>query len=434
MIGEFVKMVQILLPYGKNEIPVEIAEENLLGIYYPKQVVDQTDEQHIMQFAIQNPIGSAPLREIVHRGQKVAIVTSDLTRPTPTERMLPFIAAELEAAGIPDEDVFLVLALGLHRPMDPEEMQKAVSRPFIQRYRIINHDPSEVLRIGVTRRGTPVDIFRPLVEADVRICLGNIEFHYFAGFSGGAKAILPGCASRETVTANHSWMVYPQASAMRIEGNPVREDLEEGAAMVGVDFIFNVIVDGSHRIVGAYAGDVIAAHRRGCQAVIERGTVDIPYQGDIIIASAGGYPKDINLYQAHKGLENAKYFVREGGEIILVAECIEGFGNKMMESWMREIPSADAVLEKIKKGFVLGGHKAAAIALIEKHASISLVSSLDDTTVRQIRWFPFPTVQTALNEALIRIGEDAKVIVLPQAGSILPKVKDDKVKSEIAIR
>lgn len=174
------------------------------------------------------PIGSPRLREIVHPGQKIAIVTSDLTRPTPSDKMLPFIVEELEAAGVPDKDVLIVFALGIHRPMSDEEMRKAISPAYYERFRAINHDVNDVVRLGITSRGTPVDIFRPLVEADIRICLGNIEFHYFAGFSGGGKAILPGCASRETIYTNHRWMVTPEAAAMRIEGNPVREDLEEG--------------------------------------------------------------------------------------------------------------------------------------------------------------------------------------------------------------
>ncbi len=413
---------EIWLPYGKDKIRIEIPLQNLLGVYYPKTIVAEVDENYILQQAMENPIGSLRLKEIVRCGQKVAIVTSDLTRPTPSDKMLPFVIGELEAAGIPDEDVFIVFALGIHRPMSEEEMKKAISPQIYQRFRAINHDLNDVVTLGVTQRGTVVEIFRPLVEADVRICLGNIEFHYFAGFSGGAKAILPGCASRETIYANHRWLVSPEASAMRIKGNPVREDLEEGVAMLGVDFILNVIVDSQHRIVAAFAGDVIEAHRAGCQVVMERGAIDISQRGDIVIASPGGYPKDINLLQSNKALQSAKDFVRDKGIIILVAECAEGFGNAVLEQWMKEIPTAEETIQKIREKFVQGGHIAAAIAMIEQRASIYCVSSFEDSTVRQIRWRPFSTVQAAVDHAFEVLGKDAKVIVLPEATSIFAKV------------
>lgn len=414
--------VTVGLPYGKGQLSLEIPQENLLGIYYPKQVVDRVDEARTLREAMDNPIGCPRLREIVRAGQRVAIVTSDLTRPTPSDKMLPYIVEELEAAGIPDQDVLIVFALGIHRPMSEDEMRQAISPVYYKRFRAINHDVQDVVRLGVTRRGTPVEIFRPLVEADVRICLGNIEFHYFAGFSGGAKAILPGCASREAIYANHRWMVSPEASAMRIEGNPVREDLEEGVAMLGVDFILNVIVDSQHRIVAAFAGDVIAAHRAGCKVVIERGAVDIPKRGDIVVATPGGFPKDINLLQSNKALQSAKDFVRDQGIIILVAECPEGFGNAVMEQWMTEIPTPDEAIRRIQEKFVQGGHIAAAIALIEKRAHIWCVSSFDESKVRQIRWQPFANVQEAVDEALRALGKESQVIVLPEATSILARI------------
>lgn len=412
----------IWLPYGKEKICLEIPSQSLLGIYHPKPIVDEIDETRTLRQAMENPIGSPRLREIVRRGQKIAIVTSDLTRPTPSAKMLPFVISELKAAGVSDKDLFIIFALGIHRPMSEEEMQKAISPEVYQRIRTMNHDPNDVVTLGVTRRGTPVEIFRPLVEADVRICLGNIEFHYFAGFSGGAKAILPGCASRATIYANHRWMVSPEASAMKIEGNPVREDLEEGVAMLGVNFILNVVVDHQHRVVAAFAGDVVEAHRAGCWLVIERGAIDISQRADIVIASPGGYPKDVNLLQSNKALQSAKDFVRDNGIIILVAECAEGFGNPVLEQWMREIPTPEEAIRRIQEKFVQGGHIAAAIALIEQKARIFCVSSFDENTVRQIRWQPFSTVQQAVDHAFEILGEDARVIVIPEATSIIAKL------------
>ena len=421
----------IPLLYGRQELSVEVPDANLLGVYYPGADPgalagpNVPGPDRLLQQAMANPLGTPRLREMAIPGQKIAIITSDLTRPTPSGQMLPFVIEELEAAGIPDNDVVIVLALGLHRPMTEQEIATCIPPEIYQRYRVINHDPEDTIHLGVTSRGTPVEIFRPVVEADLRICLGNIEFHYFAGYSGGAKAILPGCASRKCVTANHSWMIKPGAAAASLDDNPVRLDLEEGVAMLGtdgkgVDFILNVVLDNEHQIAAAYAGDVREAHRLGCDFVHQRGTVDTSGPGDIVIASAGGFPKDINYYQAHKALENARYFVRPGGVIILVAECSEGIGNKLMEQWLMDIPSADETLHRIQQEFVLGGHKAAAIAMIQKQADIYLVSGMPDAAVRQMRCFPFPAVQVALDTAIEKLGTGCRVVVLPLAGSTLP--------------
>jgi len=266
-----------------------------------------------------------------------------------------------------------------------------------------------------------VEIFRPLVEADLRVCLGILEFHWFAGYSGGAKAVLPGCASRKTIIANHGLMVQPGVGSGRHQGNPLREDLEEGAAMLGVDFILNVVVDGQHRLLSAVAGEVTAAHRGGCQEIARRGKVKIERQADIVVASAGGFPKDINLLQAHKGMENAAYFVSAGGALILAAECREGMGNPIFEEWMLAASSPADILERIQKEFVLGGHKAAGIANIERRVKVYLVSSFSDEWVRQ-RLFMTPAAepQQALQAAFQELGRDSQVLVLPEAVSIIP--------------
>jgi nickel-dependent lactate racemase len=383
----------IQIAYGHTHRSIPVPQDNLLGVYYPRDVIEEVNEHHILQGAMDNPLGSLPLRELVKPGERIAIITSDISRPCPSERMLPYIIPELEAAGIPDEDVFIVIALGLHRKMTQDEIASAVAPEIAQRFRVMNHDPEDVLHIGVTDAGTPVDLFRPVVEADRRICLGNLEFHYFAGYSGGAKAILPGCASRACVTANHAMMVLPEAAAGRLDGNPVRRDIDQAVAMLGVDFILNVVVDGDHRIVAAVAGDVREAYRKGCEMVADRGFVDIPHRSDIVIAGTGGSPKDINFYQAHKALESARYFVREGGIIILVAECTEGIGNTTFEKWLLRSESPQEVIERIRSEFVLGGHKAAAIAKILQQAHIFLVSEMSDETVLQGWMTPFDDPQ-----------------------------------------
>jgi nickel-dependent lactate racemase len=215
-------------------------------------------------------------------------------------------------------------------------------------------------------------------------------------------------------------MAHPAATTGQIEGNPVRAGIEEGAAMLGVDFVLNVVVDEEQRVVAAVAGDATAAHRRGCQYVAERVMVPLEEPADIVLVSAGGYPKDINLYQAQKALDNAARAVRDGGIIILVAECREGFGNETFEDWMMEGRSPGQVLERLQQEFVLGGHKAAAIAKVLKRAQVSLVSRMQPASLHRCGLVPFNAVDQALEEALAEIGPEARVIVLPEGGSTVP--------------
>ncbi len=411
------------LPFGHTTYKLEIPTANLLGVLTPRPCPTSNNETTLLHQALTHPIGTARLRDIARPGQKVTIITSDITRPCPSARLLPPVLAELTAAGISDEKITIVIALGLHRPMSATELETTVGPTLYRRFQVINHDPTDTIRLGVTTIGTPVEIFRPVVEADLRICLGNLEFHYFAGYSGGAKAILPGCASKATVCANHALMVRSQAVAGRVEGNPVRDDLEEGAALVGVDFILNVVVDGQHCIAEAVAGDMIAAHRQGCELIKARGAVTISHQADIVLVSAGGYPKDMNLYQAQKALDNAVQAVRPGGVIVLVAECSEGLGNQTFEAWMTAAASPDEILARIQREFVLGGHKAAAVAMAMKRADIYLVSALPPDFARSLGFYPFDNPAEALQSALTQAGSTATLIVLPAGGSVLPIVE-----------
>ncbi len=413
---------RLSLPFGRTELSVEVPAPNLLGVFLPQEEEAAGDEQAILRRALEHPIGTPQLRALARGGQKVAMVTSDMTRPCPSDKLLPPILAELNEAGIPDADITVIVALGLHRPQTSSELEEMVGPEIYRRVRVLNHDPEDTVRLGVTQRGTPVELFRPLVEADLRVCLGNLEFHYFAGFSGGAKAILPGCASRAAVNANHALMVQPNAVAGRLEGNPVRADLEEGVAMLGVDFILNVVVDGHHCISGAVAGHVREAHLRGCELVAQRGAVPIPQRADIAVVSAGGHPKDVNMYQAQKALDNAVHAVRQGGIIIWVAECPEGLGGKTFETWLRETGTPDVVLEKIQKEFVLGGHKAAAIAAVLKRARVFLVSGLPAEAIRGSGLVLFRELEEAMSAALAEVGPQARVIALPYGGSVLPVV------------
>ncbi|HWP22223.1 MAG TPA: nickel-dependent lactate racemase [Candidatus Cryosericum sp.] len=415
--------MEIELGFGAGVQKLSVPDENLIGILLPNPVEHAlTGEPEVLR-ALSEPIGTPRLGEIVHPGEKIAIVTSDITRPMPSYKVLPALLDELYLAGVKKEDITVVFGLGSHRKQTPDEQKKLVGERAFSEVKCIDGDDSDCVHIGTTRRGTPVDIVRAVAEADRRICLGNIEFHYFAGYSGGAKAIMPGVSTRAAIQSNHSRMVEEAAAAGRLDGNPVREDIEEAARMVGVDFILNVVLDEHKQIVRAVAGDVVKAHREGCRYLDQLYAKRIFERVDIVVVSQGGAPKDLNLYQTQKALDNAKHAVKDGGVIILVGSCKEGMGEHVFEEWMTKSPSPQSMIERIERDFQLGGHKAAAIAMVLEHADIYLVSELEAEFVNSIFLKPFSTVQAAFDAALARCGEEATVLVMPYGGSTLPKAE-----------
>lgn len=411
------------LAFGKATVDLELNEDNLLRVIKPNPVNVQVSGREEVRRAIENPIGAERLRDIVKRGEKVVIITSDITRPMPSSLVLPEILEELFTAGVEPNDIKIVFALGSHRKHTEEEKRYLVGDDVYSRIQCIDSDANDCIRMGITSSGTPVDIFRVVAEADRRICLGNIEYHYFAGYSGGAKAIMPGVSTRQAIQANHSKMVMEWAKTGELERNPVRQDIEEAVSFVPIDFILNVVLDEHKNIIKAVAGHHIEAHREGCKFLDKLYKVKLDRQADIVIVSAGGYPKDINLYQAQKALDNAKHAVRKGGIIILLASCKEGLGERVFEKWIMKSNTADDMIEEIQRNFELGGHKAAAIAMVLKNNDVYIVSELNEDLVRKAYMKPYSELQTAFNDAMNKLGYGSKVIIMPYGGSTLPYVE-----------
>ena len=408
------------LKYGKGKLAFEIDPKNHLGTLLPNEKENVLTGKDEVLRALENPIGTKRLREIVSKGEKVAIVTSDITRPMPSKTVLPIVLEELKSGGIEEEDISVVFALGSHRKHTEEEKRVlAGDEIFESRVKLLDSDAEDCVNLGVCGKGTPVDIFKPVAEADRVVCLGNIEYHYFAGYSGGAKALMPGVSSRRAIQINHSNMVKEEARAGNMDTNPVRQDIDETGSHIKIDFIVNVVLNSKKEIASAVAGDYIKAHREGCKTLDAMYGVRIKEKADIVVVSPGGYPKDINLYQSQKGLDNAKHAVRDGGIVILAASAKEGFGEKTFEQWMKNM-TPDEMIRETRENFRLGGHKAAAIAMILKRAGIFMVSDLDRDTVKKIGFRPFDTVQEALDAATRELGENSRILVMPLAGSTLP--------------
>ncbi len=408
--------------FGSGIQAVELPEENLLGVLTANAVeYDLTGEAEVER-ALAEPIGAPELGEVVKPGEKIAIVTSDITRPCPTWQILPALLKRLYAAGVQKQDITLVFALGSHRHHTPEEMQHLAGDMAYNEIKCVDSDPEDCINMGATKHGTPVDITRVVAEADKRICLANIEYHYFAGYSGGAKSIMPGVSNRTAIQVNHSMMVQPEAHAGRLAGNPIREDIEEAAAICGIDYIVNVVLDEHKQIIKAVAGDVTQAHRAGCAFLDTLYRKEIKQKVDIVLVSQGGAPKDLNLYQTQKALDNAKHAVREGGVIILIGSCKEGLGEKTFQTWIEEANKPQDLIDRVQADFKLGGHKAAAIAMVLANADVYLVSEMPEELTKKCFLTPFASAQAALDAAFAKLGADAKVLAMPYGGSTLPQL------------
>jgi nickel-dependent lactate racemase len=416
--------MELTIGFGSNPQNVSIPDKLVMDILKTNEVeIGLTGVDEIKR-SLKNPIGTARLRDIVKPGEKVVIITSDITRPVPSYKIIPSILDEIIEAGINKEDIMVVLALGSHRAHKDEEKIKLVGERIYNEVKCIDSNASDCVRMGVTKAGTPVDIFRVVAEADRRICVGNIEYHYFAGYSGGAKAIMPGVSTPSAIQANHSKMILDDAKAGKLKGNPVREDLEEAITYCPIDFIVNVVLNEEKEIIYSVAGDYINAHREGCKFLDKIYKKELKEKADIVIVSQGGAPKDLNLYQTQKALDNAKHAIKEGGIIILVGSCKEGLGSQIFEEWMTEANTPDDLIIRIRENFKLGGHKAAAIALVLKRAKIFMVSEMKPELVKSIFMEPYDTVQEAYNDAINELGDDVKVLIMPYGGSTLPVVNN----------
>lgn len=412
--------MQLHFGFGNGEQIVNVPEEQLLGVLTANEMAHARTGSEAVAYALENPIGAPKLRTLVRPGQKITIIASDISRPVPSYEMLPEILKELFAAGCKAEDITVVFALGSHRKHTEAEMRLLAGDAVFEMVRCVDSDPDDCVRMGITDAGTPVDITRVVAEADFRICTGNIEFHYFAGYSGGAKAIMPGVSTPAAIQANHRMMIQETACAGKLAGNPIREDIEQAGAICGIDYIVNVVLDEHKHIVYAVAGDVTAAHREGCAYLDKMYRKTIPQRADVVLVSQGGAPKDANLYQVQKALDNAKHAVKTGGTIILIGACQEGLGSKTFEQWLLSAPTAESMIDRIHQQFQLGGHKAAAIAMVLQNASIDLVSQMDDDFVRRIFLTPRKSAQEALDLALEKYGKNATILAMPFGGATLP--------------
>jgi nickel-dependent lactate racemase len=418
-------MRQISVPYGKRCLSAALPEGYRVEFVSPPEHPPAADPAALARQAVYNPLGAVlPPRA----GQTVAIAINDKTRPVPHEHLLPPLLEGMRHAGVRDEDLLFIIATGAHPQMRPAEYDSILPAEMLDAYRVVCHDAhdrAKLTYLGETARGVPVYINRAFMAADYRIVIGNIEPHQFQGFSGGVKCAAIGLAGVQTINHNHAMMRHKNARLGEFEQNPARQDVEEIGRLVSIDFAVNALLNHDKRIVRVFAGDPAAVMRAGipqARALYEV-KVDAPF--DLMIAAPGGHPKDINIYQAQKGMAQAAAVTKSGGALILCAACPEGSGSRDYEQWMMHPPmrSHDAVIERFaREGFQVGRHKAFQISRDAARVHTMLVSELEDDLVRTLLLHPQPDLDTAIQRALAMLPSDARIGVMPAANATMPVV------------
>lgn len=409
-------MTVVDVPYGGRPLSIEIPEKNLAGILTPSEPEKSEDETHLIRNALENPIGSERISDIVDFGKKIVIIVSDITRPVPTSRMLPHLLEELRRGNAKDENITIVIALGLHRNQTEDEMKKIVGPDVFGKIKCVEHNPDNYVPIGTTSRGTPVEVLKEVMDADIIVGTGNVEYHYYAGYSGGGKCVLPGVSSRNSVITNHKMMLLDEATAGNIE-SPVRQDMEEAAGIAGLAFILNVVLNSRGEIVCAVAGDYIKAHRKAVECVDRMYKVPVEPADAVIVGTDES--KGMNLYQAYKPLDNAKNAVKDGGTILLAAPSAEGFGHETFERWCREHTCPASVIDTFENNFEFGAHKAAFIAQLARKHKLLIHSEMSDEDVRDIFFEPVRDIQKVVDD-LLEENPDARIYMMPYGQMTLP--------------
>ena len=419
----------INLAYGKTGLPLELDDALNVTVVEPKFVPALAEPAAAVRAALEAPLGSPPLREVVRPGTRVGVVFSDITRPVPNPLLLGAVLEVLDS--VPGVEVTLFNALGTHRPNTEAELRSMVGDAVFERRRIVQNDtfdPSTQVRVGVTSKGHETWINAELMRCDLKVLTGFIEPHLFAGFSGGGKAIMPGMAGQRTVLGNHdAGMVgHPQAIWGVTHGNPIWEEVREVAVQSGRSFLLNVTLNRDKAVTGIFAGDLDRAHAAGCAFVKSSAMVAVPRPFDVVVTTNSGYPLDLNLYQSVKGLRAADQAVRTGGTVIIATRCSDGLPEHgLYGRILRESRDPQELLKKIQAlGFLEQDQWQAHIqALVQSRADVFVRSDgLTDDQIRAALLRPCRRIEDTITELLGRYGRGASICVMPEGPQTIPYI------------
>ncbi len=422
--------MRIKLDYGKTGMEVEVPDRNLVGPLGLRLVQPLADPAGKLAESLAHPIGSAPLLDLARGRKSACVLICDITRPVPNEFLLRQILPTLERGGIPRENILILIATGLHRPNEGDELVELVGAEIAANYRVENHDGrnlSEHADLGVSPRGVPVWIDRRYVEADLKIATGLIEPHLIAGYSGGRKLICPGIAALETVQCWHgpAFLEHPRADCGILDGNPVHEENTRIARMAGCDFIVNVSLDNDRRVTSLVAGDMEAAFAKGVEFVESVCKAPVPEACDVVVTSSAGYPLDTTFYQAIKGLTGVLPIVKQGGTIVIAAALDQGIGSPEFRSLFTDNADLDTFMRRIlgKDYFVLDQWQLEKLGHVCRKARPRFVTQgLNPATMKGLFVDSVPSVEQAIAEALTEYGPNARIAVVPKGPYVLPVV------------
>jgi len=415
--------MKVSIPYGKDEVEFEVPESNLMGVFRPRAVPGVDDESKAIYDALLNPIDSRPLQEIAKGKNRVVIITSDVTRPTKDHVMVPPILDVLTRAGVRDEGIKIVIGRGQHREVTQQEIERKLGRTVLDRVTVVQHSPDRNLTdLGTTSKGNRILVNDEVVKAELKISTGNIVPHRYAGFGGGAKSILPGVSGRETIYRNHLYIIEGKSGPGILKDNPIRMEMDEVAGVVGLDFIVNTVMNSEGRIVKAFAGNFLSAHREGVEFAKDLLGVHLPSKAELVVSS--GSPMDINFYQASKALEMGDTAVADGGTFILASPCYEGIGEEELYKLLT-LKSPEKILNEIRQPKKETNLVSAVIAYLMAQTSkrIRIVWVSDGLEKKQVEAMGFrkaASVQDALNESLEKSERDARIAVFPKGPITLP--------------
>ncbi len=430
--------MQIKLAYGKQGLMLDLPDDWNATVIEPQYVPGLVDPVGAMRDALRNPIGTQPLAERVRPQDRVGIVFSDITRATPHGLILPAVLAEL--SHVPREQIVLCCALGTHRPNTQDELRgmfaidgtPEIAEELLSGYCVVQNssfDPDTQQHMGVTTRGHDIWLNREIAACDVKVLTGFIEPHFFAGFSGGGKALMPGMAGQRTVLGNHdaNMIANPKATWGITHGNPIWEEVMEVAHAVGGVFLVNVTLNKHKELTGVFAGDLDEAHAVGCAFVQQTAMTAVPEAFDIVITTNSGYPLDLNLYQAVKGMSAAAKVVKPGGAIICAAECWDGIPDHgLYGKLLREAQSPRQLLDRIMTpGFLQQDQWQAQIqAQIQLQADVYVYADyLTDAQIRQSMLLPCRNIAATVAELRAKNGPKSSICVLPEGPQTIPYIK-----------
>ncbi len=416
------------LPYGHGSLACDLTAASACGhrieVVEPAATVPAEDPPAEIEAAL----GAAALPE--YRGGGCAIAVNDRTRPVPHDLLLPPLLGRLERAGVPPDEILFIIATGTHAPTPAAQFGDTLPAAILRRYRVMSHDAHHVqglVPLGETSRGTPVRINREYLARELRIVVGAIEPHQFVGFSGGVKSAAVGLAGYETIGHNHSMMSHPLAQIGRYDDNPCRQDIEEIGSRIVVHLALNVILGDGKRLVRALAGPPLEVMRQGIPLVRHLNQVEVSAPFDLVIASPGGHPKDVNVYQAQKALAHAALITRPGGTILIAAACPDGSGSPAYEAWLGHpgMTSHEAVVERFaREGYRIGPHKAYQIARDASRFAVRWHTEMPPDLARRLLLEPASTVQSAVDEAVGRLAPGSRIGILRRANATIPVLRD----------